>query len=189
MATLDRRVRKSQAAIKQAVIELMHEKHFDQVTIQDISDRADVSRRTIYLHYLDKYDLLDKLIEEQIGEMRAVCEQADEDADYETMGEVWFEYFERHHLFFSAMLASKGSPFFRTRFLAFFLEELRRPRDGGPDKGRAAIDAAEEVDDQFLGAAIVGVVEWWFKHERPLSPSVMAQRLGALLERNLVETR
>ncbi|WP_420832529.1 TetR/AcrR family transcriptional regulator [Paenibacillus periandrae] len=41
----------------------MSEKNFDQITIQDISDRANVSRRTVYLRYMDKFDLLDKLIE------------------------------------------------------------------------------------------------------------------------------
>ncbi|MFB7554233.1 TetR-like C-terminal domain-containing protein, partial [Streptomyces sp. NPDC056154] len=43
----------------------------------------------------------------------------------------------------------------------------------------------ENVDIQFLGSAIVGVVEWWFKNGKPLPPSFMARRLGALLERNL----
>ena len=41
------------------------------------------------------------------------------------------------------------------------------------------------VDIQFLGSAIVGVVEWWFKQGEPLAPSFMAQRVGVLLERNL----
>lgn len=58
MSKVDRRILKSQEAIKKAVIELMAEKSFDDITIQDISDRANVSRGTIYLHYLDKYDLL-----------------------------------------------------------------------------------------------------------------------------------
>jgi AcrR family transcriptional regulator len=70
MSKVDRRIAKSQEAIKNAVIELMSEKNFDDITIQEISDRANVSRGTIYLHYLDKYDLLDKLITEHIEELR-----------------------------------------------------------------------------------------------------------------------
>lgn len=66
MSKVDRRILKSQEAIKKAVIELMSKKNFDEITIQNISDKANVSRGTIYLHYLDKYDLLDKLIEEHI---------------------------------------------------------------------------------------------------------------------------
>ncbi|MNC17857.1 Bacterial regulatory protein, tetR family [compost metagenome] len=52
MSKVDRRIGKTQEAIKNAVIELMSEKNFDDITIQDISDRANVSRGTIYLHYL-----------------------------------------------------------------------------------------------------------------------------------------
>ncbi|MDP4106901.1 MAG: helix-turn-helix domain-containing protein, partial [Bacillota bacterium] len=60
MTKVDRRVLKSQEVIKKAFIELLNEKGFDKMTIQDISDRANVNRRTVYLHYLDKFDLLDK---------------------------------------------------------------------------------------------------------------------------------
>ncbi|GAA3333324.1 hypothetical protein GCM10020331_096920 [Ectobacillus funiculus] len=51
-------------------------KNFDQITLQDISDRANVGRRTIYHHYMDKYDLLDKLMEEHINKLRETSEWA-----------------------------------------------------------------------------------------------------------------
>ncbi len=76
MSTMDRRVLKSQEAIKNAFFELMFEKNFNQITIQDISDRANVGRRTIYHHYMDKYDLLDKMIEEHIDNLRELCQSA-----------------------------------------------------------------------------------------------------------------
>jgi AcrR family transcriptional regulator len=104
MSKVDRRILKSQEAIKKAFIELMSEKNFDDITIQDISDRANVSRRTIYLHYMDKYDLLDKLIEEHINELREICESTSE-TDSRDGSVSWFEYFERNYLFFSTMLA------------------------------------------------------------------------------------
>lgn len=185
MANVDRRVRKSREAIKKAVIELMLEKDFDQITLQDISDRADVSRRTVYLHYADKFDLLDKLLEEHIRELREFCDQVDDDAEYSQIVLLWFEYLEQHYLFFSAMLNSKGSPFFHNRFLAFFLEELGKKEMDSPEHSDPERTDGETVDMQFLGAAIVGIVEWWFKKEKPLSPAFMAERVGVLLERNL----
>ncbi|MNW36635.1 HTH-type transcriptional regulator MtrR [compost metagenome] len=181
---MDRRIRKTQEAIKMAVIELMNEKNFDKITIQDLSDRADVSRRTIYLHYMDKFGLLDKLIEEHIDEMRELCNSVDHDADYRDMGLLWFEYFESHYLFFSALLASKRSLFFRNRFLEFFLQELEKGDNMSKGGNQGSTDGMN-VDIQFLGSALVGVVEWWFKNGRPLPPSFMAWRVGALLERNL----
>jgi AcrR family transcriptional regulator len=35
----------------------MHEKTFDEITVQDVLDRAGVGRSTFYVHYLDKEDL------------------------------------------------------------------------------------------------------------------------------------
>lgn len=113
----DRRILKSQEAIKSAFIKLMNEKPFDTITMQDISDHANVGRRTIYHHYSDKFDLLDKLIEEHIDELRRLCKEAS-DLDFIESNVLWFDYFEVHYSFFSAMLLSKGAPFFRNRFLA-----------------------------------------------------------------------
>ncbi|OWA33857.1 TetR family transcriptional regulator [Saccharibacillus sp. O16] len=185
MTKTDRRIRKSQEAIKAAVIELMMEKSFDQITLQDISDRADVSRRTIYLHYMDKFDLLDKLLEEHINELRKLCDAAGAEAEYEDIGLLWFEYLERHYGFFSALLASKGSSFFRNRFLTFFLEELSKADDLSPEESNPELTDGENIELQFLGAAIVGIVEWWFKQDKPVPPVFMAERVGVLLERNL----
>ncbi len=42
MPKVDRRIVKSQEAIKKALVELMSEKGFDNITIQDIADRANV---------------------------------------------------------------------------------------------------------------------------------------------------
>lgn len=123
VSVTDRRILKSQEAIKSAFIKLMNEKPFDTITMQDISDHANVGRRTIYHHYSDKFDLLDKLIEEHIDELRRLCKEAS-DLDFIESNVLWFDYFEVHYSFFSAMLLSKGAPFFRNRFLALVIEEL-----------------------------------------------------------------
>lgn len=66
----DRRVRKSKRAIKQAFIQLLKEKNLDRITIQQISDLADVNRGTFYLNYEDKYALLDEMENEQIEKIK-----------------------------------------------------------------------------------------------------------------------
>ncbi|MGO4276407.1 TetR/AcrR family transcriptional regulator, partial [Paenibacillus sp. TAF58] len=105
MKKVDRRILKSQESMKKAVIELMTEKNFDDITIQDIADRANVNRGTIYLHYQDKFDLLDKLIESHINELGDMDAWACE-LDWINALVPYFEYFEKNYLFFSTMLAS-----------------------------------------------------------------------------------
>lgn len=181
MPKVDRRILKSQEAIKNAVIELMSEKKFDDITIQDISDRANVSRGTIYLHYMDKYDLLDKLIEEHINKLREICESAAE-MDFIDANLPWFEYLEQHYLFFSTMLASKGAPSFRSQFLEFLIEEFKDEVDTANGKNQGL---NEEVILQFIVTSYVGIVEWWFQNGMPYPPNVMAEQVGILLDRNL----
>jgi AcrR family transcriptional regulator len=179
MSKVDRRILKTQEALKKAIIELMAEKSFDDITIQDLSDRANVSRGTIYLHYLDKYDLLDKLIETHINELREMCKAA-ADLDFISGSLIWTEYFDDNYTFFSMMLASKGAPYFRNRFLDFLLEEFKDEVDVTTGKNRGL---NEDVIVRFVASAYVGVVEYWFTNERPFPHHVLAEQLGTLLER------
>src|SRR5215213_4980562 len=54
----DARVRRTRDALGDALVALMQEKPFDTITVQDVLDRAHVSRSTFYTHYSDKDDLL-----------------------------------------------------------------------------------------------------------------------------------
>jgi AcrR family transcriptional regulator len=55
---VDARVRRTRDALGDALVSLMQEKPFETITVQDVLDRADVSRSTFYAHYSDKDDLL-----------------------------------------------------------------------------------------------------------------------------------
>ncbi|PTF15060.1 TetR/AcrR family transcriptional regulator [Staphylococcus devriesei] len=70
----DRRVRKTKTAIKKAFTDLLKQKDLDKITIQDISNLADINRGTFYLHYEDKYSLLDDMEDECIGEIKSLSQ-------------------------------------------------------------------------------------------------------------------
>lgn len=69
--SMDRRARKSLGLIKKSFYELMLEKRFSAITIEDIAMRADINRSTFYSHFEDKYDLLDTTIREQFQQLLA----------------------------------------------------------------------------------------------------------------------
>lgn len=48
---LDRRVRRTRRALQDSLTSLILEKGYDAVTVEDITDRADLGRTTFYLHY------------------------------------------------------------------------------------------------------------------------------------------
>ncbi|MGY3777198.1 TetR/AcrR family transcriptional regulator [Isobaculum melis] len=60
---VDLRVLRTKKMISEAFVELFGEKGYDQITIQDIADRAMINRATFYLHFKDKNDLLDQIFE------------------------------------------------------------------------------------------------------------------------------
>src|SRR5215468_2732595 len=73
----DRRIQRTRQLLRDSLMELIVERGFSDLTIQDITDRANVSRTTFYLHYRDKDELLfdniqvlyTNLISQSIGEI------------------------------------------------------------------------------------------------------------------------
>ena len=53
----DRRILRTRDKLGDALIALMQEKDFDDITVQNVLDRAGVGRSTFYVHYRDKNDL------------------------------------------------------------------------------------------------------------------------------------
>lgn len=75
---LDPRVRRTRKLLKQAFVEILNEKGFSTMTVQDIADRAEINRATFYAHYADKYELHDQMIREwfqkNLAEYNITCE-------------------------------------------------------------------------------------------------------------------
>lgn len=67
----DLRVRRTRQLIHQAFMELMAEKNFQAITVQDITSRAMVNRSTFYDHYVDKYALLEQSVSDMFREALA----------------------------------------------------------------------------------------------------------------------
>ena len=70
----DERVIKTKKLIKTALSELIQEKGFDHVSITDLTQRANINRGTFYLHYQDKYDLLEKFENEVLDDINKNAE-------------------------------------------------------------------------------------------------------------------
>lgn len=62
---LDPRVRRTRQMIEQAFSELISEKGFLSLSVQDITEKAGINRATFYAHFPDKYSLLDHIIQQE----------------------------------------------------------------------------------------------------------------------------
>jgi AcrR family transcriptional regulator len=56
---LDPRVKRTRGLILQSFENLLAEKNFESISVQDITDKAQINRATFYAHFQDKYTLLD----------------------------------------------------------------------------------------------------------------------------------
>ena len=75
---VDRRIQRTKLAIHEAFISLMNEKGFDATQVSDIAERANINRGTFYVHYQDKYDLLEKTQTELINQVQTILLEEDD---------------------------------------------------------------------------------------------------------------
>jgi len=118
---VDRRVLKTKRAIKETFLDLMYEKGFESITIQQIIDGALINRSTFYAHYRDKYDLRDK-IENELIDGLADCaknhapaargEDHIDSAAIKTYLDAMLEYLVANRELVSHLLGPDGDPAF-----------------------------------------------------------------------------
>jgi AcrR family transcriptional regulator len=70
-AKVDRRQRKSRAALDAALLQLIAERPYGDITVEDVVNAADVARATFYAHYRDKDDLLAAANQRLMAELMA----------------------------------------------------------------------------------------------------------------------
>ncbi len=178
---MDRRIEKSKTAIINALTQLMSEKDFDKITINDIADRANVNRGTVYLHYVDKYDLLDHCIETHINQLFECCLRKGDIGQPSAKTAIFriFEYLMQHAFLYSNMLTNKWSTSFRSHLHAVIEKMIEEQID------KKGIDhnMNKDILVQYVASATVGVMEWWITNSMPYSPTEMVEQLGFLLER------
>lgn len=66
---------KTKKNIEMAFVTLLNERNFKSITVEEICKQAMTSRSTFYLHYLDKYDLLNQLVETQFSVFEKIVDK------------------------------------------------------------------------------------------------------------------
>ncbi|MFS0722446.1 TetR/AcrR family transcriptional regulator [Paenibacillus sp. 1P07SE] len=180
---MDRRIARSRQAIMEAFVGLMKEMEFEKMTIQAIADQADVNRGTVYLHFTDKYDLLEQCVETYLQLLVNSC-TPDGGPEAELSRDLLlrtFEYLEQHAAIYTILLTNKGIPAFRNRMTAIIQTNMAVVVD------RLDLDTSigKDVLAQFLSVAVVGLLEWWVVESMPYTPAQMVDQMTKIMEANL----
>ena len=109
--------------IKNAFIKLLKEKGFNNITVSDITNVAKINRGTFYLHYVDKFDLLEKLENDSIKDLKEILfnkntHNASNPKELFPYGVILesLNYVKDNFEFVSAISAENGDPSFNDKF-------------------------------------------------------------------------
>lgn len=185
--SIDRRAIRTKKMIKSALTELIDEKGFNNISVTDLTQRMDVNRGTFYLHYVDKYDLLEKIENEIIQEIEEETKHLDSvnmmniDASNEPLPFMvkLFEYFRKNSVIIKSILGPKGDPTFERkikRFIEINLFEKQKSRNFNIDEGVIS----EEYFIQYILSADLGVIQYWLEKNMKESPDEMALILARM---------
>lgn len=158
----DRRVRKTKARIFEALIELMMEKGYDRVTVQDIIDRADVGRSTFYAHYRDKEAVLHSGFEQ----LRPAFEASEEDADPSL---ALFRHIGEYTHVYQAIAGRRGGHVVIAYLRRFLIELYGKRLEARIDPAREPSVPLDGVVE-YLVSALIGIVQWGLERSEPATP-------------------
>lgn len=175
---MDRRIQKTRTLIMNTFIDLLAEKEFEKITISDIAERANINRGTVYLHYADKFDLLDKCIETYVELLLHHCaNSADTNLKASAFQSV-FEYLEKNFTIYKLLLSNEGFGFFRSRLYAIIAQTVTEVI-GIKSENNAFSNG---VTTHFLTSGFIGVLEWWINNSMPCTVQEITGQLMFLLE-------
>jgi AcrR family transcriptional regulator len=182
-ARVNRRVERTKQLIRAAFRELLNEKNYETVTVQDIIDRANVGRATFYAHF----DSKDELFASGFDELRAslTARQRDTSSRAGEIGEGVFAFsqdmFAHAHEYrnvFHAMIGTQSGVVVH-RLLHKLLVDL--VRDDVKAAGAHSVTSAVTRDAvaQFIAGGLFGLLVWWLT----VKPRLSAKEVNELFRR------
>ena len=167
---LDRRISRTRDTLGDALVELMQEKTFDDITVQDVLDRAGVGRSTFYAHYRDKQDLFLSDVEDFMELVSGLLTRHTVSLQRVAPVAELFGHISQARDFYSALVSSgKVNDVLELGrgYFARSIEDRLRMANVG-------IDGDERKAVAFgLSGNLFALLEWWIDHGMTQSPADM----------------
>jgi AcrR family transcriptional regulator len=163
----DRRTARTRRALSDALVELILEKRFDSITVQNVIDRADVGRSTFYAHFDDKEDLFLRGWEGLLDSMaRNISWQNLQQGRFLPVAELFSHVREFHEFYLALVRSRKTALLFRSGqiYLSRSIERALAERLAG-DANPPAIPVS--VIAGHLAADLLMLLKWWLDHDMP----------------------
>ncbi|MEW9553952.1 TetR/AcrR family transcriptional regulator [Nonomuraea sp. NPDC050783] len=183
-SSVDRRVRRTQATLARALLELVEERELPRISVSDVAERAGVSRTAFYDHYRDVHELAEVASTAMIdGLIRSLPSpgpgSADPRGEATRSLEAFFASLAEHAGLYRSLLGPQGSArvadHIRRRLTAAVHHRVRHAFDPATDEPpEIPLDIPHDVPAAFTAGAIFGIAADWLQRECPEPPARMA---------------
>lgn len=167
----DRRVQRSQETLIQALIALMENKHYDQISVQDIVQQANVGRSTFYAHFQNKDDLVMWGFQYILGK---TAEHLQITEEYKLSFDVTllFKHAAGHYELYKTLIWGSGFELLIREGQSKFSDTLRqRILCLAPEKKDWSVPVP--VLAQMLSGSLLILLKWWLDEKMPYEPYEM----------------
>jgi AcrR family transcriptional regulator len=169
---IDRRVRRTRDVLGDALVELMHEKPFDSITVQQVLDRAHVGRATFYSHYSDKNDLFLSDVEDFFEAMAFLLARRGEVSNRVAPVSEFFAHVAEWHEFHAALVASGKIRDVWELGGGYFARAIEQRLSALPCASAITSTRRTALAHAFSGA-LFSLLSWWLDSGMPASPAQM----------------
>jgi len=171
-----RQIQKSRRLLHEALVSLILEKKYESITVQQILDRANVGRSTVYLHFKDKDDLLTMGFDYMGGllrEIQAMHRKAPGEPN-EKLIAFSLPMFIHMHEYREHVRAFSGATagiIVRRRIVEMISDVIAEELDRTSRKpsGKSS-KIPRDLFVDYLASTFMFVTTWWLDTEKPVTP-------------------
>ncbi len=171
MVKRDRRITRTRALLRSALMELILETGYESITIQDITDRANLGRATFYMHYKDKEDLLLTSMREGYQALVEQIDNVHSTFDDPFPLRVVFDYAAANRDLFLVILYGAGKTIAYQQARDFIADRARMLIQDIISPSRVPL----EVASIYYAGALVSILVWWLEQGMPYTSQKMEE--------------
>jgi len=180
----ERRRLQTRRQLIETTMQLVLEKGYDAISIQDITDQADLGRGTFYIHFKDKEEIVWTVFQELFQTLEQDAHrQLDRTApgvEYYGLLNI-FRHAEKNRDLYRIMLGGKGSALLTGRVQDFMAESFLYDIRNAPPPTGNDFDIPPEIESQMLTGMISRLLFWWLETANAYTVEQMAAMIYKVL--------
>jgi AcrR family transcriptional regulator len=180
MESQDRRAARTRRWLRSAFLELVLQKPYEEITVQDITDRADTARITFYRHYRDKEELLldclEGLYEELSQHLPEISLESASDPNGTAPILLLYRYLDENFQLYRTLLGGPVGALVERRLRQYIAEAAISAisairKDVQPESLNVPLDVLASQ----IAASFMGMILWWLENDRPYPMDYLAR--------------